>query len=76
MVSHGNLKLIINNQLYIIRFILPATLVICNDISAYIFGRMFGKNPLSPLSPKKTVEGFIGGFISTIIWCYFVKNIF
>jgi phosphatidate cytidylyltransferase len=56
-----------------IRFILPASLVICNDVSAYIFGRLFGKTPLSSLSPKKTVEGFIGGFFMTMIWCYFVN---
>ncbi len=56
-------------------FILPCGLVICNDISAYIFGRIFGKTPLSPLSPKKTVEGFVGGMFITIIWCYIVKTI-
>jgi phosphatidate cytidylyltransferase len=55
------------------RFILPASLVICNDISAYIFGRMFGKTPLSSLSPKKTVEGFIGGMFCTMIWGYAVR---
>jgi phosphatidate cytidylyltransferase len=54
-------------------FILPVSLVVCNDTSAYIWGRLFGKTPLSPLSPKKTVEGFIGGFITTIIWCFLVK---
>jgi phosphatidate cytidylyltransferase len=57
----------------LIWFILPASLVICNDISAYIFGRMFGRTPLSPLSPKKTVEGFIGGLFATLIWCYIVN---
>jgi len=60
------------NKLLIFRFILPAILVICNDISAYLFGRMFGKTPLSSLSPKKTVEGFIGAFFSTLIFCYLV----
>jgi phosphatidate cytidylyltransferase len=54
-------------------FILPCSLVICNDISAYIFGRLFGKTPLSPLSPKKTVEGFIGGLFCTLIWGYIVN---
>jgi phosphatidate cytidylyltransferase len=33
-----------------------------NDISAYVFGRFFGRHPLrSNLSPKKTWEGAIGG---------------
>ena len=54
-------------------FILPCGLVICNDISAYIFGRLFGKTQLSALSPKKTIEGFVGGMFMTIIWCYVVS---
>lgn len=58
------------------RFILPASMVICNDISAYIFGRLFGRTPLSSLSPKKTVEGFIGGVFSTMIFGYFVNILF
>ena len=51
-------------------------MVICNDISAYIFGRLFGRTPLSSLSPKKTVEGFIGGVFSTMIFGYFVNILF
>ncbi|KAK6589878.1 hypothetical protein RS030_192812 [Cryptosporidium xiaoi] len=48
-------------------FILPSLLVICNDIFAYIFGKLFGKTSLFKLSPKKTVEGFVGASIITII---------
>lgn len=48
-------------------FVLPVTLVICNDIMAYFFGFFFGKTPLIKLSPKKTWEGFLGAFASTII---------
>ena len=55
-------------------FILPASLVIVNDISAYIWGRMFGKHQLSLLSPKKTWEGFIGGFFTTILWGFFFTS--
>jgi phosphatidate cytidylyltransferase len=54
-------------------FLLPASLVICNDIMAYICGRLVGKNKLSDLSPKKTIEGFIGAMIFTMIYCYYVK---
>ena len=60
----------------LIRFILPALLVIANDILAYIFGRLFGKTPLIELSPKKTWEGFIGGFFSTIVFAFAVIESF
>ncbi|CAE6419457.1 unnamed protein product [Rhizoctonia solani] len=50
---------IVNNILEgLIWFWLPASLVICNDVFAYIWGMTFGKTPLIKLSPKKTVEGF------------------
>ena len=36
----------------------------CNDTLAYCTGRLIGKHKMSPiLSPKKTVEGAIGGVI-------------
>jgi len=45
----------------IIWFLLPTSLVIVNDIAAYLAGFFFGRTPLIKLSPKKTWEGFIGG---------------
>ena len=59
----------------LIWFIFPALLIIANDIFAYIFGIAFGRTPLISLSPKKTWEGFIGGFISTILWALFVFSL-
>ena len=59
----------------IIWFLLPVSCVVINDISAYFWGKMFGKHPLSPLSPKKTWEGFIGAFFSTLVWCYFYTKL-
>ncbi|XP_072401391.1 phosphatidate cytidylyltransferase, photoreceptor-specific [Diabrotica undecimpunctata] len=50
----------------LIWFIVPVSMIICNDIMAYVFGFFFGKTPLIKLSPKKTWEGFIGGGISTV----------
>ncbi|CAK8678736.1 unnamed protein product [Clavelina lepadiformis] len=51
--------------------ILPVSMVICNDIMAYMCGFFFGKTPLIKLSPKKTWEGFIGGAFFTIIFGWF-----
>ncbi len=42
-----------------------------NDSGAYVFGSRFGKNKLFPsISPKKTWEGTIGGFVVSIIAAY------
>jgi phosphatidate cytidylyltransferase len=38
-----------------------------NDTMAYFVGSIFGKTPLSPISPKKTWEGTIGGGILTVL---------
>lgn len=60
--------LLIQNLLEgLIWLVVPCSLVICNDIMAYICGFFCGKTPLIKLSPKKTWEGFIGGGIFTII---------
>jgi phosphatidate cytidylyltransferase len=37
-----------------------------NDTMAYIVGSLVGKTPLSPISPKKTWEGTIGGLILSV----------
>jgi len=56
----------------LIWFTLPILLVVSNDIFAYIagmsFGRTFTKRSLILLSPNKTWEGFIGGWIGTVIF--------
>ncbi|CAE6508618.1 unnamed protein product [Rhizoctonia solani] len=68
---------IVNNILEgLIWFWIPASLVICNDVFAYIWGMAFGKTPLIKLSPKKTVEGFVGAFFSTLLFGYLWATIF
>lgn len=49
-------------------FVLPTSLVIVNDVSAYICGMLFGRTRLIRLSPKKTVEGFVGASLITLVW--------
>ncbi|XP_044496120.1 phosphatidate cytidylyltransferase 2 [Mangifera indica] len=56
-------------------FLLPATLIVINDIAAYIFGFFFGRTPLIKLSPKKTWEGFIGASVATITSAFVLANI-
>jgi phosphatidate cytidylyltransferase len=52
----------------------------CSDTFAYFAGRAFGKRKLCPIvSPKKTVEGSIGGIlgcvVGVIIWGYLNQTI-
>jgi phosphatidate cytidylyltransferase len=43
-------------------------LIWTNDTFAYLVGKNIGKNKLFPsVSPKKTIEGFAGGLVFTII---------
>lgn len=43
-------------------------LIWISDTMAYVCGRLFGKHKLwERISPKKTWEGFIGGFIFTVV---------
>ena len=53
------------NSFVLISYII---LVFGNDISAYVWGRLFGKNNkgIVKVSPKKSVAGFVGSFFSTI----------
>lgn len=56
-------------------FFLPAALVITNDIFAYICGIAFGRTQLIKLSPKKTVEGFVGAWITTVLFGMVLVNL-
>jgi phosphatidate cytidylyltransferase len=40
------------------------------DILAYFSGSAFGRHKLCPeISPKKTVEGAVGGFLGSVLFC-------
>ncbi|NXC77474.1 CDS2 cytidylyltransferase, partial [Anhinga anhinga] len=68
--------LIIHNLVEgMIWFIVPISCVICNDIMAYMFGFFFGRTPLIKLSPKKTWEGFIGGFFATVLFGWLLSYV-
>lgn len=56
-------------------FFLPAALVINNDIWAYICGITFGRTQLIKLSPKKTVEGFVGAWVMTMVFAVILVNL-
>lgn len=56
--------------------LLPIILVIINDSAAYFFGQLLGSTPLIKVSPKKTWEGFIGGFLATMVCSIFISKIF
>lgn len=51
--------------------ILLLTATWASDTFAYFTGRAIGKHKLAPLlSPKKTIEGAIGGVLGSVIICY------
>lgn len=46
-----------------------------NDTFAYLVGKNFGKQKLFPsISPKKTVEGFLGGLFFACVASYFINT--
>lgn len=48
-------------------------LIWVNDSAAYLVGKNFGRQKLFPsISPKKTVEGFLGGLFFACISSYFI----
>lgn len=57
-----------------------ALTIICSlaltDSIAYFVGKAIGKTPLTPLSPKKTIEGSLAGLITTPISLIFCNTLF
>ena len=46
--------------------LITCLIIVSSDIGSYLFGKIFGKKSLSPISPSKTVEGLIGGIFCSI----------
>ena len=56
---------LIDSKYYLLFFIMLLSSV---DISSYLFGKRFGSlKVVSKISPNKTAEGYLGGYISTIV---------
>lgn len=50
-------------------------LAFANDTGAYITGSLIGRNCIAPtVSPKKTWEGFIGGYASALVALFIITN--
>ncbi len=59
-----SMALAINNKLLVVIFII----IWASDSFAYLFGKYFGKHKLAEkISPKKTIEGFAGGLIGSLV---------
>ncbi len=61
--------------------IIPFLMAFLPDTGAYFAGRAFGRHKLAPvISPKKTIEGVVGGAVSSVvgmlIYCLVVKIFF
>ncbi|CEG63086.1 Putative Phosphatidate cytidylyltransferase [Rhizopus microsporus] len=55
-------------------FLFPCCLVFVNDTAAYVCGRLFGRHHLLRLSPKKTLEGYLGAIILTVLFGYWFSS--
>ena len=57
----------VGNQSGLTAILLLIASIWINDTMAYIVGSMIGKTPLSPVSPKKTWEGTLGGALLAVL---------
>ena len=47
--------------------LMACLLIVATDIGSYVIGRRWGRHPLSPISPGKTVEGALGGMVCALL---------
>lgn len=60
---------------------IPFLMAFLSDTGAYFVGIFFGKHKLCPvISPKKTVEGFVGGIVTAVLgmvlYCFIMERFF
>lgn len=75
MMSHWvELRILENGREWVFLAVLTT---IASDTSAFFVGRAWGKHPLAPsISPGKTWEGAIGGFLGAMVTALILKAIF
>ncbi|NIH24445.1 phosphatidate cytidylyltransferase [Providencia heimbachae] len=71
-LSHVPALLMLNIEGYqgenakLLLFLIVVTQI--SDVLQYVFGKLIGKHPIVPkLSPNKTIEGFVGGIMSSVV---------
>jgi len=71
MSSLVTLKAMDNGKFLVL---LPIVVTFCCDSGAYFAGMFLGKHRITAVSPKKSVEGYIGGIVSGIV-CMIVYGV-
>ncbi len=64
--------IIYNKELKLNELIFILGITIISDVFQELSGKYFGKNKIGWISPNKTYEGYIGGYIG-ILMIYFIK---
>jgi len=76
-----SMLIFITDKIYWVKYlVLLLVLTFATDTGAWFFGKLFGKHKLwQTISPKKTIEGLIGGvftsaFLSTLVYYLFFNE--
>ena len=73
IVSFINFSLYLYNYFDIFIFNLLIFIIVIFDTSSYLIGKAFGRNKIfKKISPNKTLEGYIGGILSTNAICLII----
>ena len=73
IISFINFSLYLYNYFDIFIFNLLIFIIVIFDTSSYLIGKAFGRNKIfKKISPNKTLEGYIGGILSTNAICLII----